>query len=144
MEHSECRVNRQVTINVPHDRNYHGKTGSIEKVNPVNMKVRMDDTGRFLNVHPMYLTTEAVDTAPVVTTYQYVPPLPMGTIVRCSIPKVQGIYVVCGSSRSRGGNDTKVAQLGGDHDRYWNVPAASLETLTLVELAHEMRTLVSV
>lgn len=149
MEHSECRNGLAVTINALHDRNFHGKTGRIEKVNPVNVKVRMDDTGRIVNIPPSYLTTglmppygAAVTTVPLA---EYVPVPSMGVVVRVkNIPKIQGIYIVAGGSRSRGGNDTKIVLLGGDGGRYWTVPASSLEVVSLEDLAHELRTLLKV
>lgn len=149
MLHSDCRYNLPVTINAPHDLNFHGKTGIIEKVNPINVKVRLNDNGRIVNIPPLYLTTESVPpygaTVTSVPIAEYVPPLSMGTVVRVKdIPKIQGIYIVAGGSRSRGGNDTKIVLLGGDGGRYWTVPASSLEVVSLEDLAHELRTLLKV
>lgn len=144
MLNSECRAGMAVTVNAPHDLNYHGKTGRIMKVNPVNVKIQLEATGRTLTIPPGYLTTDTVPPyGATVTSFAYVPAPPAGTIVRVrNSTKVHGLHVVIGAGRA--GERTRIAKLGGDDHRYWTVPTRDIVIVSLVDLAHELRTLVKV
>lgn len=130
MLHSECRKGVRVRINCPDDLRFHGRLGTIDKVNPANMKVKIDGADRLLVIPPMYLELDS-STAPPVELVPFVAVPAPGTVVRVDSEKLLGLYVVIGEGTRGGHTVAKVAKLGGEDYRTWSVPGANVKAVDL-------------
>lgn len=99
----------------------------IVKVNPKNIKIKMDD-GRQVSADPIFLRDLDGAVPAAVETVEYRPPLSMGAVVQ-----VRGVDGLCVVLTDRV-DTVKLARLGGDPTgRYWpNVPR-SLVTEVKIE-----------
>lgn len=113
-------------------------SGTVEKVLPVNVKVKMDD-GRLVTFARSFLRPEGeAPVATVVALPDYLA-FPAGTVVRFKDERAVGrfgggLYVVI----KNGGDRINVAKMGGDNDRYVRAPAASLVRVPLTEVASHL------
>lgn len=146
MERSQARVGMQVRLNTPDNPRYHGQVGTVQKINPTNIKVELAP-GRTVNAHPMFLepATDAA-TAPTPQTgslYEValadLPPA-IGTVVEHTGDdlRIQGPYVVIGEGTSQGRTVVKIAKLGGDGNHYWKVSPRNIRVITNFTLKEEV------
>lgn len=108
--------------------------GTVEKVNPRMIRVRMDE-GRVVNFDRCFLRPEGTPAPeplrPVVTEIPIAKPAPaLGTVVRVPRdPRIAGYFVVVGETYRNGHVTVRIAKLGGGGGRYWRVPSNDLEVV---------------
>lgn len=136
MQHSECFRGQRVQFRTPDNPRYHGKLGTVNKVNPKKIRVTLDN-GMQLDALPYFLEPAPAGTAPAVpipvTTEPYVMPPVMGTIVKSDSPKIRGLHVVTADTTLLGRPAVRIVKLGGDGNRYWRVLPSSLTVVSLEE-----------
>lgn len=113
---------------------FHG-AARITKVNPVNLKVTMEDGNMRVNAAPEFLS-DLAEGAPVPSPYQarvtevaLLPTLWPGELVRLS--GRQGVFVVIADKIER----VNCTPLGGDGGRYWRAPRGTVTPLAADEVA---------
>lgn len=135
MERTAVREGMKVRLSTPDNPRFDGQVATVQKVNPTNVKVMLDNGG-LVNAHPMFLepATDAATPPRTGSLYEVsiadLPPA-IGTLVvhTGGDARIQGHYVVIGEGVSRGHTMVKIAKLGGDGNHYWKVAPRNLRTI---------------
>ena len=131
MERSELYVGQRIELNPAAPDSYRNETYRVVKINPKNVKIEGEKTGRLVNSHPQFLLLADDQTPaapkPFTMTHEFTPRMTLGTAVtvrggiRNYAPDTVWVVIKNGTDR------TNVAKLGGDNDIYWRVDPKKLE-----------------
>ena len=123
---------------------YHGTVWTVEKVLPVNVRLRPVGGGKGLIIHPAaLLAAPDGDTPPTAVLVPYRPPLSVGAVVTVASPRWpggDGLYVVLADK----GDTLRLVLLGGENNSVWpKVPrswASEVDKTALLAAVAGLRT----